>query len=201
MVNRARRAVLIAGAVLAATATLATTAPAAHAQYGLPPIGAEIPMSMLAVNSPVRAGDGLVTVDFRGGIKQRVEVNPDDPLRSVRLRTVGFRISAELPDGGTLTIEQTDVDVEASSELKLVQQFPPRYEHHVRVPVTLTVERDGEPAVLVSRKPLHLRADITQFPPRGDQYRLVEPTEFVDPENSDRTAVVIEKLPARMGGL
>lgn len=78
----------------------------------LPPIGAEIPCSMLASNSAVRIRTSLVSVDFRGGIKQRVDVNPDDPISSVRMRTVGFEISAELhggddeAGGDTITIEQ-----------------------------------------------------------------------------------------------
>ncbi|MFJ2922236.1 hypothetical protein [Streptomyces sp. NPDC087307] len=78
----------------------------------LPPIGAEIPCSMLASNSAVRIRTSLVSVDFRGGIKQRVDVNPDDPINSVRMRTVGFKISAELhggddeAGGDTITIEQ-----------------------------------------------------------------------------------------------
>ncbi|MFE2521619.1 hypothetical protein [Streptomyces mirabilis] len=62
-----------------------------------PPIGAEIPCSMLAINSPLKIRNSLVTVDFRGGIKHRVDANPNDPINSVRMRTVGFKISAELP--------------------------------------------------------------------------------------------------------
>lgn len=66
-----------------------------------PPIGAEIPCSRLAINTPLRIKDALVSVDFRGGIKHRIDVNPDDPINSVRMRTVGHRVSAELPgDGG-----------------------------------------------------------------------------------------------------
>lgn len=194
-----RRAALLAGVALAA---VTVTAPAAHAQPGLPPIGAEIPMSMLAINTPMHLGDDLVTVDFRGGIKQRVEVNPDDPFRSVRLRTVGFRVTAELPGGGTLTLEQTDVDVDASSSLRLVQPFPPRYEHHIVVPVTLTIDRsDADPIVLTSTNPLHLIGQITQFPPRGEVYQLQQPVQFVSPDDPDTTAAILEKMPTKIGGL
>lgn len=93
---------------------------------GLPLIGAEIPCSRLAINTPLRIKDALVSVDFRGGIKHRVDVNPDDPINSVRMRTVGHRVTAELPgedgtSGGTITIEQNDVDVDSPSTLRLTQ--------------------------------------------------------------------------------
>jgi hypothetical protein len=55
----------------------------------LPPIGAEIPCSGLAINTPLVVRDQSVAADFRGGLKHRVDVNPDDPINSVRLRLVG----------------------------------------------------------------------------------------------------------------
>ncbi|WP_406325061.1 hypothetical protein [Streptomyces niveus] len=191
------------------TATAAPTAPTPvtqRAQNGLPPIGAEIPFSMLAVNSPFRIGDELVSLDFRGGIKQRVDVNRDDPFNSVRLRTIGFRVSAELPgDGGTVTFEQYDVDVEASSTLTMTQRFPPKYEHTIVVPVTATIDRPGQdPVVLFSKGPMVFSAPITQFPPRGDQYQLRAPVDFVAEENaagSEKAEATLEKFPARVGGL
>ena len=63
----------------------------------LPKIGVEIPCSCLALNTPMTIGTSLFTLDFKGGIKIRVEVNPNEPLNSVRLRVVGHKISAELP--------------------------------------------------------------------------------------------------------
>src|SRR5438094_10317009 len=54
-------------------------AQALPAQTGLPPIGAEIPCSCLAINTPLRIRTALVSVDFRGGIRVRVDVHPDDP--------------------------------------------------------------------------------------------------------------------------
>ncbi|MYV97881.1 hypothetical protein [Streptomyces sp. SID3343] len=49
------------------------------------PIGAEIPCSSLAVNTTLQIGTNTVSVDFRGGLKHRVDVNPDDPTNSVRM--------------------------------------------------------------------------------------------------------------------
>ncbi|MFD8134498.1 hypothetical protein [Streptomyces mirabilis] len=112
----------------------------------LPPIGAEIPCSMLAVNSPLKIRNSLVTVDFRGGIKHRVDVNPNDPMNSVRLRTVGFKMSAAMTDengngGGSVTIEQNDVDADPKSLLKVTQTFPPKFEIITVLDFTMTIEQ------------------------------------------------------------
>lgn len=163
---------------------------------------------MLAINSPLRIQTSLVSVDFRGGIKERVDVNPDDPLNSVRLRVVGFKLTAELPsssdggESGTVIIEQNDVDVDAKSTLKLTQRFPPKYEHTNIFSVSLTVDRPGaEPLVLVPKENFALIGKLTQYPARGDLYQLVKPVEFVDPEQPDTVVAVLEKLPAKRGGL
>ncbi|CAO3568993.1 unnamed protein product [Mortierella alpina] len=182
----------------------------ACAQTGLPPIGAEIPMSMLAINVPMRIRTSLVTVDFRGGMKQRVEFNPDDPTNSRRLRIVGFRMSAELPDnGGTLTIEQNDIDVDAKSLLKLTQRFPPRYEQVTLLSFTLTIDQPDErslakrrePLVLTTKDPMKLIGQLTQFPPRGDLYQLQNPVDLVLPDDPDTTIATIQKFPVKIGGL
>lgn len=191
------------------TTTIFTTA---YAQRGLPPIGAEIPRSMLAINTPLRIRGKLVSVDFRGGIKQRVDVNPDDPNNSVRLRVIGFRVTAELPsdtggNGGTITIEQNDVDVDPKSLLKMTQKSPPKYEHIDVLSFTLVIEEpEGSlvkraPLVLTTKDPMVLIGSLTQFPPRGDLYQLQSPVELVDIENPDVTVVTIEKFPVKTGGL
>ncbi|KAF9570128.1 hypothetical protein EC968_002146 [Mortierella alpina] len=174
----------------------------ACAQSGLPPIGAEIPMSMLAINVPVKIQTSLVLVDFRGGIKQRVEVNPDDPINSRRLRIVGFKMSAELPENdGTLTIEQNDVDEDAKSLLKLTQRFPPRYEHVNLLSFTLTIDHPDEPLVLITKDPMKLIGTLTQFPPKGDLYQLQNPVDLVLPDDPNTTLVTIQKFPVKIGGL
>ncbi|MEU6197880.1 hypothetical protein [Streptomyces sp. NPDC047061] len=175
---------------------------------GLPPIGAEIPCSMLGINTPLKLKESLFSVDFRGGIKHRIDVNPDDPINSVRMRTVGFRITAELPSdngdgGGTITVEQNDVDVDAQSLLRLTQQFPPRYENVWVLPFTMVVDRPGhgEPLILTTRDPARLVAQLTQYPPRGDLYQLRNPVDLVDPERPDVTVATLQKLPVKVGGL
>ncbi|MFJ6012271.1 hypothetical protein [Streptomyces sp. NPDC092952] len=175
----------------------------------LPPIGAEIPCSRLAINTPLRIEDTLVSVDFRGGIKHRIDVNPDDPINSVRMRTVGHRMTAELPGddgegGGTITIEQNDIDIDSPSTLRLTQQFPPRYEFREVTTFTMTIDRPGDedgPLILTTREPMVLIGQLTQFPPRGDLYQLEKPVELVDPEDPTKVRAVIEKFPVKVGGL
>ncbi|MFJ8623435.1 hypothetical protein ACIRD3_11395 [Kitasatospora sp. NPDC093550] len=176
---------------------------------GLPPIGAEIPCSSLAVDTPLRLGTQAMSVDFRGGLKHRVDVNPDDPINSVRMRLVGLRYSAEIPSdngsgGGTLTLEQNDVDVDPKGLLKLTQRFPPTYEYRIVMsPFVLTVDRpgDGEPQVLIPKGEVALVGRLTQFPPRGDLFQLEKPAELVHPDKPGDIVAVIEKFPAKVGGL
>ena len=188
----------------------------------LPPIGAEIPCSCLAVDTPLTIGTSLVTVDFRGGIKVRVDVNPEDPVNSVRLRVVGHKVSAELPEdeggkrgGGTITIEQNDVDVDAKSLLRLTQQFPPMFEQTMVLSFTMTIDNPEkylrgagirtskayEPLVLTTKDPGRLLGSLTQFPPKGDLYQLQNPIDLVLPDNPDRTIATIDRFPVKVGGL
>jgi hypothetical protein len=213
MPRRTRPALAAAAAVLALTAVPLAVAPAAHATATpksvaamaalMPPIGAEVPSSMLALNSQVRIGQDVYSVDFRGGIRQRVDVDPDNPLVSVRLRTVGFRATAELPDGGTITLEQSDVDVSAESRLTQTQQFPPRYTERDVIPVTATVELPGQdPMVLQGIDSLVLKNDkLTQFPTRGDLFTLEAPVNFAEPDSPDTVVATLQTFSAQRGGL
>lgn len=175
----------------------------ATALSGLPPIGAEIPQSMLAIDSflTLQTQTKILTLDFRGGIKERVDVNPDDPINSVRLRVVGFRLTAESPDGN-IVLEQNDVDEAPKSQLRLVQRFPPKYEHINVIDVSLKIESEGgKPLVLAYKEPLVMKGSLTQYPARGDLYQLLKPVEFVDLKNPDLVIATLDKLPAKRGGL
>jgi hypothetical protein len=183
----------------------------------LPPIGAEIPCSCLAINTPLRIRTELMSVDFRGGIKVRVDVNPDDPFNSVRLRVVGHRVSAELPgrEGGTITIEQNDVDVDAKSLLRLTNKFPPRYEQVMVLSFTMTIDEPEkmlrrlgirsskayEPLVLTTKDPAKLIGTLTQFPPKGDLYKLQNPVDLTLPDGRGDVIATIERFPVKVGGL
>ncbi|MEU4767965.1 hypothetical protein AB0H12_32420 [Actinosynnema sp. NPDC023794] len=186
----------------------------------LPKIGVEIPCSCLALNTPMTIGTSLFTLDFKGGIKIRVEVNPQEPLNSVRLRVVGHKISAELPvngteDATTVTIEQNDIDIDAKSVLRLVSKFPPKFEQLMVLSFTMTIDNPGavlrsagieatvpsEPLVLSTKNPVQLVSKLAKFPPRGDLYKLRDPMELVLPDNPDTTIVKIDSFPVKVGGL
>ena len=201
------------------TATLALAAlpdlagsHAAVAQTGLPPLGAEIPRSMLALDTPMQIDGEPVSVDFRGGIKNRVDVNPDNPLNSVRLRVVGFNVTGTLPaegdsqEQGTVTFEQCDIDVDAKSTLTKTQEWPPRYDLREVIPFQATIDKPGqEPEVLVSKEPMVLVNDrLSQFPTRGDLEKLEKlekPVELVNPDSPDKAVATLDKFPVKTGGL
>ncbi|WP_157620829.1 hypothetical protein [Saccharothrix sp. NRRL B-16348] len=189
----------------------------------LPKIGVEIPCSCLAVNTPMTIGTSLFTLDFKGGIKIRVEINPNEPLNSVRLRVVGHKVSAELPAddslGGskptTITIEQNDMDIDAKSVLRLISKFPPKFEQLMVLSFTMTIDNPGavlqnagiqatvpdEPLVLSTKNPVQLTSKLTKFPPKGDLYKLTDPIELVLPDNPDTTIVRIDQFPVNVGKL
>lgn len=158
-------------------------------------------MSALARDVPVVVQGHRTQLDFRGGIKVRVEVNPDDPINSVRLRVIGFKMTADGPDraGGTITIEQNDVDVNPQSLLRLTQRFPPRYEQIMVLDFTMTIDqperRVDELLVLTTKDPAKLIGNLTQFPPKGDLYQLQNPVDLIDLENRDSTIATILKFP------
>lgn len=203
--------------VLAMLAVAAPATQAAPAPGGLPPIGAEIPFSMLSADTPVTIRGHQYSVDFRGGMRVRVEPNPDDPANSVRLRVTGFRMTGELPStestaqpGGTVTLEQDDADVDARSLLRLTQQFPPKYEQIMVLSFAMIIDQPGdqpgpraaaEPLVLTTREPAKLVGTLSQFPPRGDLYQLQNPVDLVLPDQPDTTIATIAKFPVKVGGL
>ncbi|WP_310969341.1 MULTISPECIES: hypothetical protein [unclassified Amycolatopsis] len=176
----------------------------------LPPIGAELPMGWLSVNTPLEIGIRRFSVDFRGGIKVRVEANPADPGSSVRLRVIGLKVVGVLPagdgsrqDGGTITLEQDDVDADAPSVLRLIQRNPPRYEQILRLTFTMTIDQPDsrrEPLVLVTKAPAELVGELTQFPPAGDLHQLRNPVDLVQPDDPDSTIATIREFPVLLDG-
>ncbi|MEU6432408.1 hypothetical protein ABZ860_41425 [Microbispora sp. NPDC046973] len=197
------RQALAAGVVsLSAAAAAMAAAPPARAQTGLPPIGAEIPSSMLALDSTLEFHGTTFSLDFRGGIKQRVEPNPDDPVNSVRLRTVGFRVSGEGDSDTSVVFEQCDIDTEAASTLRLTQRFPPRYEERDVLPFCATFTRpDSEPLTLTTKDPMILTATLTQYPARGDLYQLAKPVDLVEADSPDTVVARLTAFASKRGGL
>jgi hypothetical protein len=178
----------------------------AYAQNDLPPNGAEIPLSMIALNTPLTIRSSRITVDFRGGLKQHVDVDPNDPDNSRRLRVVGFRMIAELPEGGTVTIEQNDVDEEAKSRLRVTQMSPLTYEHSLVLPFKMTIDApengsSQEQLILTTKDPMMLISTITQFPPKGDLYKIQNPVDLVVIDDPDKVVIAtIQQFPVKIGG-
>ncbi|MCM1976485.1 hypothetical protein [Streptomyces sp. G1] len=154
----------------------------------LPPIGAEIPCSVLAVGAFVEYDGAILPLDFKGGIKYRVEADPTDPFNSVRLRTVGFMVSAQGSNGMTFDIEQNDV-ADSSGRLTVVQPAPLKLKHRDVLSFTLTIQKSGAQAVvLTTRAPMVQLSTLTQFPPKGDTYTLESVVELINLENSNMRA-------------
>ncbi|TVT07978.1 hypothetical protein FNH07_14165 [Amycolatopsis bartoniae] len=61
-------------------------------------------------------------------------------------------------------------------------------------------ERQNEPLVLTTKDPGKLVGQLTQFPPRGDLYKLQNPIDLVLPDNPDETIASIEKFPVKVAG-
>ncbi|MGA4863693.1 hypothetical protein ACPB9J_13715 [Streptomyces lavendulocolor] len=190
--------------MLPATAAPTATALAAASRAdvpGLPPIGAEVPVSMLALGSTFEYGGTTYSLDFQGGTKQRVEPNNDNPTTSVRLRTLGFQVMAQADDGSSITLELSGADTEAASTLTLTQQFPPIIEERDVISITATITRPGqEPVTLDSKDPMVLLArHLRAYPPQREIYQLQQPVELAD--RAGHTAATLWHFPAMRGYL
>ncbi|KAG0250820.1 hypothetical protein BGZ95_007073 [Linnemannia exigua] len=168
-------------------------------------------MVMLAVNVPLQIGTKLIYVDFKGGLKQGVERDPDakpDEVNNSRLlRVLGLDLSAAISDdegGGTITIEEDSVDVDPKSYLRLTQSIPRKLEHvdELSFKVTINMQENGSLSVreLRTKVPLRLTATITQFPPKGDLYQLQDPVDLILINDPDTVVATIQKFPVKIGG-
>ena len=157
-------------------------------------------MSALAVNTPLKIRDEAVSVDFRGGLKVRVQVNPEDPHNSVSLHMLDYKWSAELPDdGGSITIDRSEVDINPQSRLRINQEN--EYEHLCVLSFRMTIDRpDTEPLELQATSPAALIAKCSQYPPKGDVHTLQKPVDFSTEDDPD-TVVTILEFSLKMGGL
>src|SRR5689334_14163306 len=91
----------------------------------LPPIGLEIPCSCHAADVPFRMNVlGVHSLDFKGGIRYRVEENIAAGLGGVRLRVIGFEMSAYSSTLGSVTLSQADVDTTPLSMLEITGNSP-----------------------------------------------------------------------------
>jgi hypothetical protein len=149
----------------------------------LPPIGLEIPCSGYAVNVPLKIDAlGLVTLDFKGGIRVRVEANLGGGLGGVKLRIIGEEYSADHPVLGKLTLAQSDIDTTPLSLLEVVSNMPPKFKNTLFHDFTLTVEKfpgaTGPTVLANTRTMTTLNDSLPMFPPQGDVYQMLEPVDF-----------------------
>lgn len=149
----------------------------------LPPIGLEIPCSCYAVNVPLRVDVlGILTLDFRGGIRVRVEANLGSGLGGVKLKVIGHEVTADSPVLGKVTISQADIDTTPLSLLELIGNLPPTFRQTMFLDFTVTVEKPpggGPPMVLSNTRTATLLNDhLTTFPPQGAVYQLQQPVDL-----------------------
>lgn len=167
-----------------------------------PLIGTEVPTSMTAVDVPVEVDGVLFKVDLRGGMRQRVEADPaePDPTRGVLLRTIGFHLEGTTADGQLrVTFDLNDSEPAPPGTLRVQEVLPPAIQERDVIPLVLTVERAGQPALtLHSVDPAILSATLQAFPPQGDTYQLVNPVAFVVPGSTTPVAHLLA-LPVQRG--
>ncbi|UQA55544.1 hypothetical protein [Polyangium aurulentum] len=166
----------------------------------LPPIGLEIPCSMHAVDVPLRVeGLGVVTLTFKGGIKVRVEANLPGGLGGIKLRVIGYEMTADSPVLGRVTLCQADTEVTPLSLLELVKSLPPTFRNTIFLDVTLTFEKPpaGVPRVLSNPKTMALvNENLPMFPPQGSVYQLQAPVDFAPPDAPTRVLAQLQAFPA-----
>lgn len=169
----------------------------------LPPIGLEIPCSWYAVNVPFNVNVlGIVTMDFKGGIRFRVEANYGEGLGGVKLKIIGMMLSADSPVLGKVTLEQADIDTTPLSLLEVMSNMPPRFRASVLMDFTCTIEKPpggGPPMVLSNTKNAKLMNDsLTVFPPQGSVFQLQQPVDLAPVGAPNHVVAQMLQLPITM---
>lgn len=142
---------------------------------------------------------GIITLDFKGGIKVRVEANLAGGLGGVKLKVIGHEVSADSPVLGMVTISQADVEVTPLSLLELVKNLPPTFRQTMFLDFTVTIERPpgGDPPLVLSNtKTARLLNDnLTVFPPQGAVYQLQEPVDLAPVGAPNRVVATLLQFP------
>ncbi|KFE69241.1 hypothetical protein [Hyalangium minutum] len=166
----------------------------------IPPIGLEIPCSGYGVNIPLQVNVlGIVTLDFKGGIKYRIEANLGAGLGGVKMKVIGYEQSADSPVLGKVTFSQADVDTTPLSLLELTKTLPPTFRQTTYLDIRVTIEKPpggGPPLVLMNTKPLTLVNDsLTVFPPQGSVYQLQAPVDLSPVGNPNQVVATLLQFP------
>ncbi|TKC99767.1 hypothetical protein [Polyangium fumosum] len=155
-------------------------------------------MSMYAVNVLFRVDDlGEVTLDFKGGLKVRVEKTISSGLGGVMLKIIGHEVSADHPVFGKVTLSQADIDTTPLSPLELVKQLPPTFQNTIYHDFKCTfgwwpgggsmVLRNTKTAALVNNA-------LTVFPPQGSVYHLQEPMDLAPLGSPDKVVATFKEM-------
>ncbi|KFA90698.1 hypothetical protein [Archangium violaceum] len=163
----------------------------------------EIPVSGYAVNVPFQVNVlGLLHLDFKGGIRYRVEANLGSGLGGVKLKVLGFEQSADSPVLGRVTLSMADTDVTPLSLLELIHHLPPTFRQTTFLDLQVTIEKPpggGPPLALASRNTFTLLNDrLTVFPPQGAVYQLQKPVELTPVGAPDQVVAQILQFPITM---
>jgi hypothetical protein len=141
---------------------------------------------------------GVVRLDFKGGIRVRVEANIQEGLGGVRLRVIGHEVSADSEALGRVTISQADIDTTPLSLLEIIGNSPV-YRQTMFLDFTVTVEKPpggGGPMVLSNTKTATLvSGTLNQFPPTGDVYQLQEPVDLAPVGSPDQVVAQLQQFP------
>ncbi|MGW7296686.1 hypothetical protein [Streptomyces sp. NPDC054829] len=166
----------------------------------LPQTGTEISCSGSAVSAPLQINAfGLVTLDFKGHIRFRVESNLPSGLGGVKLKIISEEYTADSPILGKVTLSQTDTITTPLSLLEVTGNAPTTFRNTFFHDFTLTIEKPpsgGGPLVLSNTKTLTTVCNTLKvFPPQGDIYQLQQPADFALVTNPTEVVAQLQQLP------
>ncbi|OLE25740.1 MAG: hypothetical protein AUG49_09990 [Catenulispora sp. 13_1_20CM_3_70_7] len=190
----ATAAVTTAGDLMPGQAQAAERSSGAKSRFPfpLPAAGVEVPCSCYAANVPLQINTGIVNLDFKGGIRVRVETNDNDGLK---LKIIGHKVTAVIPKQLSVTIEQSDTELTPLSVLNMARSFPPSPQMLMYLDFKLTITwldgRRKPPLTVSTLNPAQLLAtNVTQFPPSNLTYNLQAPVPLGAPGTDPAEAPV-----------
>ncbi|MDI1448737.1 hypothetical protein [Polyangium sp. 6x1] len=143
---------------------------------------------------------GIVSLDFKGGIKVRVEKNIAEGLGGVMFKIIGHEVSADSPVLGKVTLSQDwDIDTTPLSPLEVISTMPPKFKNTLYHDFTFTIEKPpggGPPLVLKNTKTAALVNDnLPVFPPQGSVYQLQQPVDLAPAGAPSQVVATIMQMP------
>jgi hypothetical protein len=203
----ATAAVAAAGDLLAGRAYAADGAgPNSQFPFPLPAVGTEIAGSYGAANVPLQINTGIVNLDFKGGIRVRVETSGADGLR---MSVIGQQATGTIPNQLSVSIEQADTELTPLSVLYIPQTpsapawreltgpqllaLAPQMLMYLDFTLTVTwLDGSGKPPLTVSTlEPAKLLAtNVLQFPPINLPCKLQAPIPLGAPGSDPANAPV-----------